>query len=1023
MKQLKKLLWCILLICSVQVQATSWNVSEWTLEDSSGKARVSVENGIMDILSPDGLTLWFNERITGNYEISYRIRVVMNNGKYDRLSDMNCFWGANDPENPDNIFAKSKQRKGLFRNYNHLNLFYVGYGGNENKTTRFRKYHGEFYGKDENKIKPLLKEYTQMPYLLEANRWYDIVISVHNDSTTFIRDGEVLFTHVLKDKEGDGHFAIRLWKNHVQLSDFTIRTGEQEFAYQNFRRYYREALAYRPAEKTGALAQLRTHFSKTPFRVDKHFKPESAEKYLSLLTEEGTFSDLDATERRFEQENRYQQGYLNTTDDEVGIFIGHALTRLYYIGDAYRKGKLSQEQATDERVWKAMVHYGNIEISRPNNKPRFHASCFAIPAAAANTYFTFLKEMEEAEQGKGSDAQRNACEMLKVLGLQAYTQPLRNDDTDRDVVSVERFRNHVWWVGGNALAYRPLLPVAAMFSSIEMIDLLAEVAQRGISMTSQLTYDDAFWTEGFTADGAGWGHGKQCLIWGYPIDGTFSALNMLGMLKGTPWAKKLSADNVKALMNFMRGGSWYYYKGFRLPGLDRNSYVYNPSETAIPYLKMLNLILKDWSTSFSEEELKELKQLQAEAKQKRINMEGYEKGVYSGTRWFFNNDDLMKKTPDYHLCINMASYRTDGLESAAFADNYNFCPTDGATLFQRSGDEYFRIMGGWDVTAIPGVTAREGMDKLKPVTNWRGYCSRYNYAAGATNGGENAVAGYIFDKMHGGEKEAGKKGLEEENPVLYGVKAYKGYFILGDYMAALGAGIHNRHPQMEGSIRTTIDQTAWVAPVSVDKSKGSTIVAENNEMEVVVEGKKLQWITQKGKFSYAGIPGYCEKVHVVCENLPAMWKKFNPANAKKKDLPQSLPALRVWIDHGQSPVNASYGYVVYTGNESPEDKPAFEVLRNDTLIQAVRSADKTVLEAVFYTEQQELKGKGYQLKVSAPCAVLIEKEKEHLQITVADAQMNADLTQITVSFNGKDYEIPLPQGMECGKPGTLSVKE
>lgn len=93
MKQLKKLLWCILLICSVQVQATSWNVSEWTLEDSSGKARVSVENGIMDILSPDGLTLWFNERITGNYEISYRIRVVMNNGKYDRLSDMNCFWG------------------------------------------------------------------------------------------------------------------------------------------------------------------------------------------------------------------------------------------------------------------------------------------------------------------------------------------------------------------------------------------------------------------------------------------------------------------------------------------------------------------------------------------------------------------------------------------------------------------------------------------------------------------------------------------------------------------------------------------------------------------------------------------------------------------------------------------------------------------------------------------------------------------------------------------------------------------
>lgn len=107
---------------------------------------------------------------------------------------------------------------------------------------------------------------------------------------------------------------------------------------------------------------------------------------------------------------------------------------------------------------------------------------------------------------------------------------------------MERFRNHVWWVGGNALAYRSLLPVAVMYSSVPMLDVLAEVCQRGISMTSQITYDDSFWTEGFTADGAGWGHGMQCLIWGYPIDGTSSALNMLGMLNGTPWAKQLSRE-------------------------------------------------------------------------------------------------------------------------------------------------------------------------------------------------------------------------------------------------------------------------------------------------------------------------------------------------------------------------------------------------------------------------------------------------------------------------------------------------
>ena len=62
----------------------------------------------------------------------------------------------------------------------------------------------------------------------------------------------------------------------------------------------------------------------------------------------------------------------------------------------------------------------------------------------------------------------------------------------------------------------------------------------------------------------------------------------------------------------------------------------------------------------------------------------------------------LDKDPDHHITINMASVRCDGLESAAsFADAYNFYPTDGMTLFQRSGDEYFRIMGGWDVTTSP----------------------------------------------------------------------------------------------------------------------------------------------------------------------------------------------------------------------------------------------------------------------------------------------------------------------------------
>ena len=113
-----------------------------------------------------------------------------------------------------------------------------------------------------------------------------------------------------------------------------------------------------------------------------------------------------------------------------------------------------------------------------------------------------------------------------------------------------------------------------------------------------------------------------------------------------------------------------------------------------------------------------------------------------------------KKNDRYHIIVNMASVRCDGLESATgFADSYNFYTTDGATLFQKSGNEYRKALGAFDVTAFPGVTAREGMDKLVPVTNWRGYCSKHNFAAASTFGEENAVAGYIFEKMNASDKD------------------------------------------------------------------------------------------------------------------------------------------------------------------------------------------------------------------------------------------------------------------------------
>lgn len=208
---------------SATAAQASCRLSDWASEDSSGKLQITSISDTMDIISPDGLSLWYKKRLTGNYEISYRVKVIKGDGTYDRLSDLNCFWGADDPEYPDDFFARSNWRKGVFQNYNTLNLYYVGYGGNENSTTRFRAYHGEYYMVDDTKNKPVIKEYTDESHLLKPDMWYAIRIRVANDMTTFNINGEELFRLSIKDEEGDGYFALRLWKNHVCFTDFQVK--------------------------------------------------------------------------------------------------------------------------------------------------------------------------------------------------------------------------------------------------------------------------------------------------------------------------------------------------------------------------------------------------------------------------------------------------------------------------------------------------------------------------------------------------------------------------------------------------------------------------------------------------------------------------------------------------------------------------------------------------------------------------------------------------------------------------------
>ncbi|MFT3737432.1 MAG: DUF6250 domain-containing protein [Breznakibacter sp.] len=184
---------------------------DWIIEmDSLPHSSVRVGNGKLTMDTKGGVTIWFNHLLNGNLQIEYTRKVVMENGPNDRVSDLNQFWMAVDPRNPD-LFT----RKGKFGEYDSLRLYYVGVGGNTNTTTRFRRYDG-------HGTRALLQENNTPENLLRSNHAYHIKITVQNGESQFWVDGVCVFRYTDPAPFGSGYFGFRsTWSRH-EIDNFKV---------------------------------------------------------------------------------------------------------------------------------------------------------------------------------------------------------------------------------------------------------------------------------------------------------------------------------------------------------------------------------------------------------------------------------------------------------------------------------------------------------------------------------------------------------------------------------------------------------------------------------------------------------------------------------------------------------------------------------------------------------------------------------------------------------------------------------
>ncbi len=211
MVNVRQTLLVLLLLTATSVLAQT--DKQWEVEAESEDARLDFRHDTVEIRTPAGLTLWWRRELTVPCVIEYEAMVVVRDST-DRLSDLNCFWMATDPEAfMGSVFSRLEERHGVFKNASSLQLYYVGYGGNSNTTTRFRRYNAQ-------PNPPLIKEYTDSAHLLQPNVWYRIRIEARYQYTCYYINDELLFE--CKDPQSltRGWFGFRTTWSHCMIRRF-----------------------------------------------------------------------------------------------------------------------------------------------------------------------------------------------------------------------------------------------------------------------------------------------------------------------------------------------------------------------------------------------------------------------------------------------------------------------------------------------------------------------------------------------------------------------------------------------------------------------------------------------------------------------------------------------------------------------------------------------------------------------------------------------------------------------------------
>jgi chondroitin AC lyase len=148
-----------------------------------------------------------------------------------------------------------------------------------------------------------------------------------------------------------------------------------------------------------------------------------------------------------------------------------------------------------------------------------------------------------------------------------------------------------------------------------------------------------------------------------------------------------------------------------------------------------------------------------------------------------------------------------------------------------------------------------------------------------------------------------------------------------------------------------------------------------------------------------------QEVSLQNEEVTGTWWRINKQiDSSKEEIRKGV--FKTWINHGESPDNASYQYLVRPNTSLEkllvgEVNNPIQILSNTPHLQAAIHTDLKLVQGVFYRAGQLEVGAGLKVQATAPCILLIQMDSEDkiLQITASDP--NRELSSLLLKVNKK----------------------